>query len=55
MLCCDFCHLVYHPRCLEVTPGPTSLFACSDCKEVSRCQLEQLGFVGVCSASSVCR
>ncbi|CAM9884029.1 unnamed protein product, partial [Ectocarpus sp. 12 AP-2014] len=34
VLCCDFCHLVYHPRCLEVTPGLTSLFACSDCKEV---------------------
>ncbi|CAM9213321.1 unnamed protein product, partial [Ectocarpus sp. 13 AM-2016] len=33
VLCCDFCHLVYHPRCLEVTPGLTSLFACSDCKE----------------------
>ena len=34
MLCCDFCHLVYHPRCLEVTPSLTSLFACADCKEV---------------------
>ncbi|CAM9141767.1 unnamed protein product [Scytosiphon promiscuus] len=33
VLCCDFCHLVYHPSCLEVTPGLTSLFACSDCKE----------------------
>lgn len=33
LVCCDFCHLVFHPKCLEVTPALSSLFACSDCKE----------------------
>lgn len=33
VVCCDFCHVVFHPRCLEVTPALSSLFACPDCKE----------------------
>lgn len=33
LVCCDFCHLVFHPKCLEVTPALSSLFACPDCKE----------------------
>lgn len=33
---------MYHPSCLEVTPGPKSLFACPDCKEVTNQGQQQL-------------
>lgn len=41
MVCCDFCHLVYHPRCLDVMPTLSSIFACAECKEVSGKTIKQ--------------